>query len=183
MKKIFSALLLCWVFLSSCNHDKSLDAKHCWQLIDNAGNNLNYICDKTEAELIACVNNNTCGVFNAGAGLNNCNYYMADGPKSCYLINGVVTEQITESQAALYAKCFFGSTGNYIKTDCDPCVFWYHREKRFRKPSTQFVYTQITKEKFCGDTLATLYQGRQIIRKDDADSLVIIQFSKDATNW
>ena len=49
--------------------------------------------------------------------------------------------------------------------------------------TTEWQNFIITKQKFCGDTLSTLYQGRQIIRKDDADSLVIIQFSNNGTNW
>ena len=172
------------ILISSCKRDKPAAEKHCWQVIDVVGNNLNYICDKTEAELLACAKAGTCGILNGGPGFSNCNYYMADGPKECYNINGsVYPEKITESHAALLAKCFGNRSGVYFKTTCVICAFWYHREKRTYKPTNTFVYSQITRQQFCSDTLATLYQGRQVTRKNDEDSLIVIQFSNDGTTW
>lgn len=184
LKKIFLPLFIIGaIFLSSCKKENG-GGRHCWQLIDNAGNNLNIICDRTENELIACINNGNCGSFMGGATFTSCNYFNADGPKSCYLINGQASEQpLTEDQARVYASCFGSRQGSYVKADCLDCAFWYHREKRTYKPTNAFVYSTITRQKFCGDTLATLYPGRQIIRKDDADSLIVIQFSNNGTNW
>jgi len=56
----FSAL-----YFISCK--KESDTKHCWQIVDNVGNDLNVICNKTEAEMIDCVNSGACGYYFGGA--------------------------------------------------------------------------------------------------------------------
>ena len=185
--KIFLAILsVGFIFsISSCNKDSSegLSAKHCWQLVDFSGNNLAQLCDKTEAELIECVNNRSCGNFFGGGPITSCNYYQADGEKLCYQIGSNVTpDPLTESHAKLIARCYYGNAP-LIKFDCIACKFWYTREKLQKKPSGSIVYSPVTKRNYCGDTLTKIFQGRQIIRKDDADSLIIIQFSNNGQNW
>ena len=171
------------LFLISCKRDAPAAQKHCWQIIDNVGNAMANICDKTEAELLACVNNGSCGSFTGITPLTSCNYYQTDGPKDCYLINGSVSEEITESQAKTYANCFGNRSGVYTRATCIPCAFWFHRKKSTYKPNNSFTYSTITRQRFCGDTLQTLFPGRQLIIKDDADSLIVIQFSDNGTNW
>jgi hypothetical protein len=167
------------LFFMSCK--KESNKKYCWQMTDNIGNDLNVICDKTEAELLDCVNSGACGIY--GGPVTNCNYYKVEGDKFCWKINNYYFRDITENRATLMARCFFGNA-TVIKTDCSfACAFWFHREKRTYKPNSTITYSQVTKENYCADTLATLYQGRQIIRKDDADSLIVIQFSNNGINW
>lgn len=173
-------LLLC-LSLLSCKKD-SIEERHCWQIIDAVGNDLNQVCNKTEAELLECASNGTCGTYNGGTGLTSCNYYIADEERFCWQINGNYFDSLTTSQANLYATCFYnGATA--VKINCSNCAWWFHREKRTYKPSSTFTFSTVTREKFCGDTTATLFQGRQIIRKDDADSLIVIQFSSNGINW
>jgi hypothetical protein len=184
--KVFITILSIYFFISivSCKKDKAEDesAKHCWQLIDYNGNNLSEICDKTESELIACVTNSTCGSFLGGNTITSCNYYQTDGEKFCYQIGNITPDPMTESQAKLIAKCYYGNAP-LIKLDCVTCKFWYTREKLQKKPAGNINYSAVTKRNYCGDTLTKIFQGKQVIRKDDADSLVIIQFSNNGQNW
>lgn len=181
MKKLFPAVFLCIAFFTGCK--KETAERHCWQLIDSNGNDLNAVCDKTEAELLDCVKNNTCGSYFNGSSITNCNYYISDGNRFCWKINNSYYRDLTESEASLYARCFFGNASP-IKVDCSfACQRWYHREKKTFKPTATITYSFVTLENFCGDTVSTLYQGRQIIRKDDTDSLIVIQFSNNGSNW
>jgi hypothetical protein len=185
MKISITILSICFfISIMSCKKDKAeeLPAKHCWQIVDFAGNNLAEICDKTEAELLACVANNSCGSFLGGNTLTSCNYYQSDGEKFCYQIGNITPDPMTESQAKLIAKCYYGNAP-LIKLDCVACKFWYTREKRQKKPAEPINYTPGIKRNYCGDTLTKIYQGRQIIKKDDADSLIVLQFSNNGTNW
>ena len=175
------AMLILFTNFIACNK-KVAETKFCWQIIDFAGNNLNTVCDKTEAELIECSKNATCGNYNGGSGLTSCNYYKIEGDKFCWLINNKYYVNLTENQAQLYAKCFFNGV-NALKVDCGYCKDWYNREKRIYKPTSLITYSSISTKNYCGDTLKTIFQGRQITRKNDADSLIIIQFSNDGINW
>jgi hypothetical protein len=181
MKTFLPGIIICFILFIGCK--KETEKRHCWQLIDNVGNDLNAVCDKTEAELLYCVKNNTCGTYFNGGSITSCNYYQTDGDRFCWKINNSYFRDITESQANLYARCFYGNAIP-AKVDCSfACQRWYHREKKTYKPTSSITYSFVTLENFCGDTVATLYQGRQIIRKDDADSLIVTQFSNNGINW
>ena len=186
MKLLITILIVCVsFFIVSCKKDKAeeISAKHCWQIIDYSGNNLAQICDKTEAELIECVNNKTCGNFLGPNPITSCNYYQTDGEKFCYQIgNSTTSEPVTESYANLLSRCYRGGAA-IIKTTCITCQRWYTRDKMTYKPNNTTTYTQIRIGNYCGDTLTKIYQGRQIIKKDDADSLIVLQFSNNGTNW
>jgi hypothetical protein len=181
MKIAFQILVCFSIFFMSCK--KESNKKYCWQIMDNIGNDLNAICDKTESEMINCVNSGACGYYFGGSPITNCNYYKIEGDKFCWKINNSYFRDITANRAALNARCYYGNA-TPIKVDCSyACGFWFHREKRTYKPNNTVTYSPVTNEIYCGDTLATLYQGRQIIRKDDADSLIVIQFSNNGINW
>lgn len=185
--KIFFTIfsIFFFLFFISCKKDKAaeISVKHCWQLIDYSGNNLAQVCDKTEAELIECEGNSSCGSFFGGNTITFCNYYQTDGEKFCYQLGANITlDPMTESQAKLIAKCYYGNA-TLTKLDCIACKFWYTREKKQKKPNSNINYSAVIKKNYCGDTLSTIFQGRQIIRKDDTDSLIIIQFSNNGQNW
>lgn len=182
MKLLFTFLTFFIVFFTGCKKNES-EKRYCWQLIDNSGNDLTAICDKTEAELLDCVKNNQCGIFNNGNAITNCNYYKIEGSRFCWKINNNYLRDLTENQAALYARCFYGNA-TAVKIDCSfACTPWYNRRKLTYKPNNSTTYSQITSQIYCGDTLATIYQGRQITIKDDIDSLIVIQFSNNGINW
>lgn len=167
------------LFCLSC---KKQSAKHCWQIMDALGNEMNIVCDKTEAELTECLNNRTCG--DAGAVITKCNYYISGGEKFCCLLDGSYFEDVTENKLALLKGCFgIDMNATVEKVRCGYCKIWYVREKRIYKPSSAITYSTITRNNFCGDTTLTLFQGRQIVRKDDADSLITIQFSSNGSDW
>lgn len=157
---------------------KETEQKHCWQIIDALGNDLDSVCNKTEAELIACINNKTCGLYGFSGNVTACNYYRLDEPKKCWLINGIYYGDITEGQANIFARCF-SSVTTPVQTACLTCEWWYHREKSTYRPTNITRYGLIQHERFCGDTTTTLFTGREIVRKDTNDSLVVIQFSKN----
>jgi hypothetical protein len=180
MKTAFAFLTFFIVISTGCK--KESNTKYCWQVVDNLGNDLTAICDKTEAELVDCIRNNTCGIYN-NSHVTNCNYYKLGGDKFCWKINNSYFRDLTENRAAFIARCFYGNA-TAIKTDCSfTCSPWYNRYKNTYKPANSVTYSQVRLQQYCGDTLATLYQGRQIIIKDDVDSLIVIQFSNNGVNW
>ncbi len=188
IKKFIRLLFRIITFLSiilfiSCNKEKKTEKKFCWQIVDGMGNKMQKICDKTETELLECFKNGACGSYNGGANLTSCNYYKIEGEKFCWQINNHYYKDMTENEILLISKCF---TGNAFatKASCDSaCENWYHREKRLYKPDSTITYSFVTKQNYCADTLATIYQGRQIIIKNDSDSLIVIQFSNNGSNW
>ena len=180
MKIAFIVITFFTLLSSGCK--KESNKKYCWQVMDNLGNQLNVVCDKTEAELVDCIKNNTCGVYN-NPNVTNCNYYRIGGEKFCWKISNYYFKDLTEDQAAMYSRCYYANAPA-TKADCNyACTGWYHRHKKTYKPNNSVTYSQVTLEQFCGDTAATLYQGRQIIIKDDLDSLIVIQFSNNGINW
>lgn len=181
MRPVLSVTLLLFLSLVNFTCKKDAEKKHCWQIIDAVGNDMGMVCDKTEAELIECVNNNSCG-FSTGGTLTSCFYYKAEGEEYCWFVDDRYMIRATENKLALLRKCFnFNSTA--VKVDCNYCQFWYSRKKSTYKPDGRFAYSPISRQEYCGDTTKTLYQGRQIVIKDDLDSLIVIQFSNDGTNW
>jgi hypothetical protein len=185
MKVLMTLLSICFfISIISCKKTKEeLPTKYCWQLIDVLGNNINQVCDKTEDELKECIRTNSCGITSIPGFTIDCGYYRVDGEKFCYQIGNFTTQEpITESQAKLLSRCFF-SGATPIKTACVACQRWYTRDKMTYKPNNTTTYSPITVKNYCGDTLTKIYQGRQIIKKDDADSLIVLQFSNNGTNW
>ncbi|WP_276504501.1 hypothetical protein [Terrimonas pollutisoli] len=172
-------LLIFCLFNFTCK--KESGTKYCWQIIDGVGNDMGIVCDKTEAELLECVNNHTCGIY-LTTSLTNCFYYKAEGEEYCWFIDSSYMIKATETKMAHLRKCF-NFTSTAVKVDCNYCQFWYSRKKSAYKPNGQFTYSPITRQQYCGDTTQTLYQGREIVLKNDADSLVVIQFSKDGVIW
>lgn len=165
-----------------CCSCKKQASKHCWQILDGLGNEMNVVCDKTEEELTECLTNGTCG--NIGSVVTKCNYYITGGEKFCCLVDGSYQEDITENKLSALKDCFgIGVNPTVERVRCGYCRFWYLREKKLFKPTAAITYSYITRNNFCGDTALTLFQGRQIIRKDDADSLITIQFSSNGSDW
>jgi hypothetical protein len=181
MKPVASVVLILVITLLTYSCKKESEKKYCWQLIDQAGNEVGMVCDKTEAELQACVSNRTCITYSAGT-LSPCSYYKAEGEEHCWLINSSYMLKASENKLAHLKKCF-NLISTAVKVDCDYCQFWYNRKKSISRLDGKLFYSPITHQQYCGDTTKTLYQGRQIIIKDDADSLIVIQFSKDGSSW
>lgn len=184
MTSFLSKLVIgaCLLF-ASCKDEQDPSNRHCWMIIDLNGNDLGQVCNRTEAELLLCATNGSCGDFPPGTILSQCDYYQADGPRYCYMINGSYRADLTESQAALYTRCFGNGSATAVRVECGTCAHWYHRIKRTGKANGNSIYEGVRREQFCGDTAATIFQGRQVILKDDADSLVVRQFSNNGTNW
>jgi hypothetical protein len=164
---------------NSCKKDSN--KKYCWQLIDQVGNKMGVVCDKTEAELLACTSNGTCGI-SITTPLNPCSYYKVEGEELCWYVDNRYILKATENEINHLRKCFNLTTAA-IKVDCNYCQNWYTREKRTYKPNSTFSYSPVTHKLYCGDTTRTLYQSREIILKNDADSLIVIQFSNNGVNW
>lgn len=156
-------LFLLPILVYSCTKDT--DKKYCWQLVDALGNNVSVLCDKSESEMQSLYPNA-------------CNYYKLGGEEYCWFVNGQdFVENKTESALMKSLECQGQVQPQVVKVPCDYCKDWYTRQKHTYKPTGQFRYTSIITQQFCGDTARTLYQGREIILRETADSLIIMQFS------
>ena len=158
----------CFVILICSCTKRNDDIKHCWKLYDYNADELGIICDVTETE----VKNMPNVTF----------YHNRNEPRFCWLTgtapNQVYWEDAPESFIAW-------RTGNIsrVKVACGYCARWFHRIKRSYKPTGNFAYSQVTVQRFCGDTISKLYTGRQDTLKNTLDSLVVRQFSSDGANW
>lgn len=164
--RIFVLLAIFLLPVFSC---KKADPTHCWQLMDAFGNRLQQICGKTEAQMQADYPDA-------------CSYYRTTGTAYCWLVNGSgYHEGLTEEGIQKIVQCFYGGTATVQKVDCGYCQVFYHRIRRLHKPTNNTTFSAITQERFCGDTVRVLFNGRQQILKDTPDSLVVRQFSSNGT--
>lgn len=172
MKRGFGTLVtVLLVLLTGCKKSgPASEQRFCWQLVDAYGNYLQKICGKTESEIKSLYPNS-------------CSYFKSVGEKSCWLVGNRFLLAMTQEEVDLYRQCFHPNSATPVKVDCNYCQKWYHREKRTYKPASTITYSQVTAEQFCGDTTAKLYQGRQIVLRETADSLIVLQFSNNGTNW
>lgn len=178
MKQIIACLLI--LLMNACSKEKI--QRYDWQLIDNTGNNLQVIYDKTEEELIACLTNGSCGQMMGGV-FNNCNYYNLSDPKYCWNINGTILGPMPQKLADCFGQLPDSARLPGICAS-NPCQRWYTRYKRTHKPTGSFAYSVITTRNYCNtDTLALFNSSNLIIIKDDADSLVLWQRTKTGTDF
>lgn len=98
MKQLCFPLLLI-ILLASCSKEKIM--RYDWQIVDNAGNNLQIVENKTEEELVACLTNGTCTSSYIGP-VTTCTYQKLTDPKYCWNING----QIYGPYSQKFADCF-----------------------------------------------------------------------------
>jgi hypothetical protein len=164
MKKSFLSIVLFAIIVinSSCKKEKD---EFCWILVDQLGNESGQVCNKTETEMQA-------------AYPGTCNYYKT-GPKFCWLLDGTTfVEEKTEDYIDRFKQCFGGYT-SAVKVTCDYCQQWYTREKHLYKPDGSFVYSSVRSQQYCGDTVQTLFQGREFILRETSDSLITVRFSNN----
>jgi hypothetical protein len=178
MKQILLALLVI-IFISCSKENSQLQD---WQLIDNNGNNIGIVYDKTEEELKACLTNATCGQA-LGGSFHTCNYYNLDAPKYCWNINGTIHGPMPQKLADCFGQLPDAARLPGICTS-NPCERWYTRYKRTYKPTGQFNFSTITVRNYCNaDTLTLFNSANPIVIKDDADSLVLWQRTKTGTDF
>ncbi len=174
MKQLCSSLLLI-ILLISCSKEQII--RYDWQIVDNAGNNLQIVQNKTEQQLVACLTSGICNTANGGS-VTSCNYYKLSDPKYCWNVNG----QIYGPYPQKFADCF-GRWPNSLRLPgvctSNPCGKWYTRFKRTYKPTGLFNYSNTTVRIYCNtDTLTLFTNSNPIIIKDDTDSLVLWQRTK-----
>ena len=180
MKYLISISILILIVIISCS--KSANDKYCWQIVDFNGNNIEMICDKTEAELINCVDNGTCGNATIIGTLGSCNYYKIDGAKYSWMINDKFYKSLYADQARLMAHCY-GNNTTPLQVDSNYCKKWYTRKIITFKPNQSTTYSGISSQDYCADSLKTIYQGRKIVLRDVTDSLIVLEFSSDGMHW
>lgn len=109
---------------------------------------------------------------------NSCAYYKIEGEEYCWFVDGSsFIKNATESSLKHHLQCYGGV--QVIKVDCDYCQNWYSREKNTYKPNSTFFYSPVHVQRYCGDTVHTFFQGREIIVRETADSLITLQFSNN----
>ena len=180
MKYLLSLSILILLILISCS--KSADNKYCWGLVDHNGNELESVCDKTEAELFDIAKRDYPGGFVNPSDFTTCNYYKIEGAKYCWLINNVFYKNLYTGKAMLIAHCYNNNTIP-VQVDSNYCMTWYTRQAITFKPTHTVQYSGAHGHYYCGDTVKTIYQGRQIVLRDVTDTLIVLQFSSDGSHW
>lgn len=142
------------------------EPEFCWQLTDTLGNPLNSICGKTEAEMQASYPNP-------------CTYYKM-GDVYCWYIDSLsFIKDEPQDYIDRMRNCY--SFTSAVKVPCDYCQKWYTRQKAVYKPDNTYTLSVTWVQQYCGDTVHTLFQGREIILRESSDSLITLQFSNNGT--
>jgi hypothetical protein len=158
---LFAAILIIFT-ASSCIKAGN---KYCWQTLDAFGNPVITVCDKSEAQMKASYPSP-------------CNYYKLSDNQYCWLIDSnIFIKDKPEDYINHYLQCYNHTSAK--KVPCDYCQTWYTRQKSTYKPNNTFRYSIVTMQRLCGDTVHTLFPGREIILRETADSLIVLQFSND----
>jgi len=162
MKTGFIALFVIVLIVLSCK--KSSTDEYCWQLVDAVGNPINAVCNKTESEMQISYPNT-------------CSYYKL-GDEYCWFADGnVFIKNKPEDYVTRFLHCY--GYNNAVKVTCDYCQNWYTRQKNTYKPNNTLSFSPVRIEQYCGDTVHTLFQGREITLRETTDSLITIQFSNN----
>lgn len=165
MYKHYIIIGILFILFGSCA--KESNRKYCWHLYDMLRNPLDDVCDKTKGDMESLYGN-AC-------------YERVDEKVECWKVDGI-DEILSHTES--YINFFYVNKGlNAQKHECVPCEEWKIREKTVYKPDNTGTYSLITQKKLCGDTLKTLFQGRNIIIRESRDSITFIQFSKDGLIW
>jgi hypothetical protein len=168
MKSIL--ILFLSIFLtSSCERTNPIDpetTKYCWNITSPLLVVMGTVCDKTAAEMATAYPDGW--------------YYKTDEVLKCYfeLNSNVFLKNFPPS---LLNKAYPNRT--FGEASCSYCARWFYREKRKYLPNSSITYSDITVKQFCGDTLATLYRGREVPLRQSTDSIITLQFSDNGTNW
>ena len=163
IKTAFIFLFAATLISVSCK--KESNTKYCWQVVDPFGQELHSVCNKTVSEMQA-------------AYPNQCSYYKI-GDEYCWLIDdSIFIPNKPEDYIARYMHCY-GNFSSYKKVACDYCQRWFTRQKTTYKPNNFVTFSPVYVKQYCGDTVQTLSQGKEIILRETADSLITIQFSNN----
>ena len=172
MKIKITILVILVAFLTGIGcrkHDdpKTEDTKYCWMVLDGSGVPMGKICDRSETEMKDSLPNV-------------CFYYKLGDPEYCWLVDGsTYIENVPENYIKQFLTCYNKTA--YKKVDCGYCQNWYTRQKNTYKPANTVTYSPVKVQRLCGDTLKTLYQGRQITLRESTDSLIVLQFSNNGS--
>jgi hypothetical protein len=159
--KLFILFLL-MLTIVSCK--KASNEEYCWQLIDPLGNPINSVCGKTESEMLSSYPTP-------------CSYYRL-GNNYCWFIDGTIfLKDKPEDYINHFLQCYNHTSA--IRVTCDYCQNWYTRQKNTYKPNNTVSFGPILVKQYCGDTVNTLYQGREITLRETTDSLIKLQFSNN----
>jgi hypothetical protein len=163
LKINFILLLGAMFVIDSCK--KESNNKYCWQITDPNGNLINSVCNKTLSEIQSLYPNS-------------CSYYKIEGEEYCWFVDGrLFIKNVTENYLNHYLQCY--SSGSAVKVACDYCEHWYSRQKNTYKPNNTIFYSPIYFQQYCGDTVHTIFQGREIVLRESPDSVITLQFSKN----
>ena len=157
-------IILSVIIFSIFSCKKAFDERYCWQIIDGLGNPINSVCDKTESEM-------------QSSNPSPCSYYKL-GDEYCWFIDGnIFIKDKPEDFINRFLKCHNYTSA--VKVACDYCQNWYTRQKNTYKPNNTFTFSPVHIDRYCGDTVHTLFQGREIIIRETTDSLITLQFSNN----
>lgn len=167
MKQITTAFLFLLLNISckKTADTPSANLKTCWKITDAMFTDKSTECDKTAAEIAVLHPDGY--------------YYRSDEPLLCWY--DASTRNYSSGLPASLKSKFLNPA--FVVVSCGYCARWYHREKKKYIPTGGITYSPIRVEQFCGDTVRTLFRGREIPLRQSADSIITTQFSDNGANW
>jgi hypothetical protein len=170
MKQTVTAFLILFVCLACKKKEnneptENPNQKYCWVIMDPQFIVLRTECDKTTKEIETA--------YPQGF------YYRQDEPLKCWY--DATTQRYAKDLPQSIITKFFGN--NFTVVNCGYCANWYLREKRRYIPTNGITYSSTTIKRFCGDTVTTLFRGREIPLRQSIDSVIVTQFSDNGINW
>ena len=169
MKKLL-ALISFSILFFNCNKTNS-GQTYCWELVSVSGERLQQVCNLTEDQLIHC---SYVGFYpdSTGVYVHPCQYYkvIPNEPVNCWILNGSLYKNITQSYVDLLKKCYGISTAVITNCNSTICNDWYNKNVNVSKTTGDSTVYQPSYRQYCGDTLNTLFPGRKVKMFETKDS-------------
>jgi len=169
MKQFFFAIIIILPNLSCKKSDNNIqttiEPKYCWKITDPIFIDKGTVCEKTTTEIAT--------LYPDGY------YYRSDEALLCWYnpTNGNYSKGLP---ASLKSKFL---TADFNIVACGYCARWYYREKKKYIPTGGITYSPTNFSQLCGDTVQTLFRGREVFLRQTTDSFIVRQFSDNGTNW
>lgn len=177
----FSFLFAIFLVFNCCKKDSQ--QRYDWTIYNNNRVIVCVVTDKTEQELLSCLQTGSCCVLSNRNSITSCNYVRNESDVYCWVINGKFYKDLSNSYAEFYANCVFGGVAK-LKVDCNTYCENLYTRKCLILNRRDTSYSAATQKNICNTSLLdSIYRYNYIFRKNKFDTTIIDQYGKDSVNW
>lgn len=130
-----------------------------------------------------CLQTGSCCTLSNRNSITPCNYVRYESDVYCWIINGKFYKSLSNSYADFYANCVFGGVSKQ-KVDCNTYCENLFTRKCLILNKRDTSYSAAVLKNICNTSLLdSIYRYNYIFIKNQFDTTIIEQYSKDSINW